>query len=134
MIGSRERCAGGKVNEMTTIEIDSKWVLKHGPEYTKQFYEKYSGENKRDPGVFVFNLPDEEIECTGVEKDMGVFLRHDHDGINIGMCWKPKVAEVVDIVDVESDNLDSDGIPKLVEIVVKKLNRFKAAIEAIKAM
>lgn len=121
--------------ESMYVNINKKWF-----EENKQRFE----DNADEEGYYLimddtnseYDITCSKVEVTDIEPEYGVsLLQNDiNKNIYVGLDWKPEAQEVAAIVEQELDNISGDSLTKIIELVVKKLNKFRSFIESIKGL
>lgn len=75
-----------------------------------------------------------ETEVAEINEEYGVSINESNKNIWIGIDWKPKADQIVEIVSQEIDNIKGEALAKIIETIVKKLNKFKTLVETIKGL
>ena len=113
------------------INLNKNFVkLENITKLDKKFYEDHKGEEK-DVDVFKSEV-DYEVECHDISEGeilLGISGEFGHFFVN----WEPKPSELLSLVE-QQESISGDVLVKIVELVVKKLNKFKALLESIKGV
>ena len=96
----------------------------------KEYFKQYSG-TEEDEEVFKTEL-DYQIDVIDIQ-DGVVLLGMSSDLGYQCFNWEPKQEEILSFVE-QQEALSGDLLVKVIEIVVKKLNKFKGVIESIKGL
>lgn len=114
-----------------SLELNKEFIKTQNLEkLDNQYYKDYSGTEKDEEIFRVEQLA--TIEELDVGED-GVLLSISGDFGNMVVNYMPKQNTLIGLVE-EQDNLDSDILIRVTELVVKKLNKFKSLIESIKGI
>ena len=117
--------------EQLDIDFNKDFVkIQNLEKLDKEYFKEYSG-TEPDEQVFKTQLKF-TIEELDTSED-GVLLSIEGDFGRFLFNYNPKQTILLQLVE-NQDNIDSDILVKLVELVVKKLNKFKSLIESIKGI
>lgn len=120
------------------IEINKEWFKKNADLLTQAYYGQYHGETDNgDKWVFTLGEKHGIVPKFELTDETGfVEIHQDYDRINDTIHFatyaKTDDETIGQIISNHIDDISGDGLLKVMEIVVKKLNKFKNAIESIR--
>lgn len=118
------------------VRIDKEWFDKN----QKKFIERAVKDFGNDPKQY-YLITDEEVQeaktkIIEIDKKYGVQLEFSsmNEEIQVYGDWKPTTDSVVALVSDEMDNIKGDALVRIVELLIKRLNKFKSLIESLKGL
>lgn len=72
----------------------------------------------------------------GVQDDGSLYITQEDKSGNIWVSieYTPRPEVIASLVETSMDNLKGDSLTKVIEVVVKKLNKLRSFIESIKGL
>ena len=124
--------AVGEMEKMY-ISIDKAWFDKNAKKLES------IGDKEFGQGSGKYLITDDIVQeaqpsVIEIDKKEGVTLdfKSMSDEITMYCDWKPTTDHVVVMVENEIDNIKGDAFVRIVELLIKRLNKFKAFIESVK--
>jgi len=81
------------------------------------------------------NLSEKNVEVNEITDDYVSLSQTDVNGkIYIALDWTPKPDQIADLVERSMEDLKGESLTRVIEVVVKKLNKLRSFIESIKGL
>jgi len=120
------------------LEINKEWFKKNADLLTEAHYDKYHGEERKDD-KWVFDMGSElgivpKFELTDEKNFVEIHQDYNriNDTIHFAVYAQTNDETIGQLITNHIDDISGDGLLKVMDIVVKKLNKFKNAIESIR--
>lgn len=120
------------------LEINKEWFKKNAEKLTEAHYDRYHGETN-DGDKYVFDLSTDndihpKFELCDEEGWVEIHQDYDkpNDSIHFIVYAETDDDTIGQLITNHIDDISGDGLLKVMDIVVKKLNKFKNAIESIR--
>lgn len=118
------------------VRIDKEWFDKNQKKFTDRAVKDFGNDPKQYYLITDEEVQEAETKVIDIDKKYGVQLEFScmHEEIQIFGDWKPTADSVVAMVSDEMDNIKGDALVKIVELLIKRLNKFKTLIESLKGL
>ena len=120
------------------LEINKEWFKKNADKMTDAHYDRYSGEHD-DGDKWVLDLGSKQgvfpkFELTDEKGFVEICQDYDKPSDNVHFVVYAEIDDetIAQIIANHIEDISGDGLLKVMEIIVKKLNKFKNAIESIR--
>ncbi len=120
------------------LEINKEWFKKNADKLTEAHYERYHGETD-DGDKWILDLGSEhgifpQFELTDEKGFVEIHQDYDKsmDKVHFAVYAETDDETMAQIIANHIEDISGDGLLKVMEIIVKKLNKFKNAIESIR--
>ena len=124
--------------KMVYMQINKKWFEEHKDEFYKTWKDE-SGSEEEDEQCYTIDLDEvckpvtPELELQEITKD-GAFVSTGNTPVYLSFDWKPSPSELADLLEYAIDDIQGEPLTKVIEVVVKKLNKLRNIIESIKGL
>ena len=111
------------------VSINKEWFEKNKVKFAAAADDKDSYVLDSDS----FN--EEEVEVSEIT-DEDVFLTQSdtNSKIYISLSWKPTADHIAELLERSMEDLKGESLTRVIEVVVKKLNKLRSFIESIKGL
>lgn len=110
------------------ITINKEWFEKNKVKFSDAAVKEH---NSSDDYFINFNSTPELMELDKGELHLSERKGED---IYVSMDYSPDTDVIVSLVEESIDDIKGDALVKIIELVVKKLNKFKSLIESIRGL
>ena len=104
----------------------------------KQWFEKNRlklEEASDEKDSYVITTEDVNAELNELSNDNELFIAEcKGDNVYVSLDYTPKPETIVALVENAIDDIKGESLVSIIEIVVKKLNKFKSLIESIRGL
>lgn len=106
------------------VNIKKQWFLEN-----KEKFEEASDENDS----YMIEV-DGTVELNELTNKNELFIAESTDDIYVSLDYTPKPDTIVALVENAIDDIKGESFISIIEVVVKKLNKFKSLIESIRGL
>ncbi|MFB5598569.1 MAG: hypothetical protein ACE5RJ_06110 [Nitrosopumilaceae archaeon] len=107
------------------ISINKEWFLENK--------DKLEG-NSDEKGCYVIETENIEAELGELNEGNKMWIKETDDNVFVSLDYTPETETVVSLVENAIDDIKGDALVSIIEMVVKKLNKFKSLIESVRGL
>lgn len=111
------------------VSINKEWFEKN----KEKFAEAADEEGYYTIGTT--EIDEKDVEVNEITDDyVSLSQKEVNGGIYICLDWKPEADSIADLVERSMEDLKGESLTRVIEVVVKKLNKLRSFIESIKGL